>query len=769
MLRSSLRTSWRTPLLSIALTAGALGAQTNSPPLTYPAAPRGSQVDLYHGTNVADPYRWLEDVDAPATTQWVAAQNRLTDSFLAQIPERTAIKDKLTNLWNYSRYSAPTKEGGRYFYFQNTGLQNQAVLYVQNGHDAPRVLLDPNLLSSDGTVALSQTAPSYDGHLLAYSISTSGSDWQELHVRNVDTGRDMPDVMKWVKFSGIAWTHDNKGFFYSRYDEPTSGNKMTNANKFHKVYYHRVGQPQSRDELVFDRPDQPDWLFDATVTDDGQYLIITVAQGTDVRTRLYFIDLDNPGKPQIDNPVVRLIDKLDAEYSFIGNRATTFYVRTDKNAPRGRIVAINIDNAREERWNTIVPENKDALVMATMAGEDIVANYLQDAHSSVRFFTASRDLRPDTRPRPGQPQQQQPPRTPGNVYDDTSTAPIVSRGERPQAIGGGYSERGELSLPGIGSVDVIHGRQGEEEMFYTFTSFLYPTTVYRYNLKSRHSEVFRAPKVAFDASAYETRQVFYNSKDGTRVPMFITAKKGIQLDGSNPTLLYAYGGFNISMTPGFSPANIAWLEMGGIYAVPNIRGGGEYGKAWHEGGMLANKQNVFDDFIAAAQYLIQQKYTSTPKLAIRGGSNGGLLIGAVLNQRPDLFGAALPEVGVMDMLRFQKFTIGWAWTSDYGSSDKPDQFKYLLAYSPLQNIKPGTCYPPTLAFTADHDDRVVPGHTFKYVATLQSAQKCPNPILVRIETKSGHGAGRPTTKLIDEAADRFAFLVRELHMRPTLQ
>ena len=768
MLLSSLRTSWRTPLLSIALVAGALGAQTNSPPLAYPAAPRGSQVDVYHGTNVADPYRWLEDVDAPATAQWVAAQNRLTDTFLAQIPERAAIKNKLTNLWNYSRYSAPTKEGGRYFYFQNTGLQNQAVLYVQDGRNAPRVLLDPNLLSSDGTVALSESVPSDDGHLLAYSVSTSGSDWQELHVRNVDTGRDMPDVMKWVKFSGISWTHDNKGFFYSRYDEPTSGNKMTNANKFHKVYYHRVGQPQSRDELVFDRSDQPDWLFDATVTDDGQYLIITVAQGTDVRTRLYFIDLDNPGKPQIDNPVVKLIDRLDAEYAFIGNRNTTFYVRTDKNAPRGRIVAINIDNAREERWNTIVPENKDALVMATMAGEDIVANYLQDAHSSVRFFTASRDTRPDTRPRPAQPQQQQPPRTPGSVYDDTSTAPIVSR-QRPQAIGGGFSDRGELTLPGIGSVDVIHGRQGEAEMFYTFTSYLYPTTVYRYDLKSRRSEVFRAPKVAFDASAYETRQVFYNSKDGTRVPMFITAKKGIQLDGSNPTLLYAYGGFNISMTPGFSPANIAWLEMGGIYAVPNIRGGGEYGKSWHEGGMLANKQNVFDDFIAAAQYLIQQKYTSTPKLAIRGGSNGGLLIGAVLNQRPDLFGAALPEVGVMDMLRFQKFTIGWAWTSDYGSSDKPDQFKYLLAYSPIHNIKPGTCYPPTLAFTADHDDRVVPGHTFKYVATLQSAQSCAKPILARIETKSGHGAGRPTTKLIDEAADRFAFLVRELQMRPALQ
>ncbi|HTD83170.1 MAG TPA: prolyl oligopeptidase family serine peptidase, partial [Gemmatimonadaceae bacterium] len=569
------------------------------------------------------------------------------------------------------------------------------------------------------------------------------------------------------KFSDISWTHDNKGFFYSRYDEPTSGNKMTNANKNHKLYYHRIGQPQTRDELVYDRPDQPDWLFNASVTDDGQYLIITVSQGTDVRNRLYFIDLDNPGKPQVDNPVVRLIDRLDAEYGFIGNRGTNFYVRTDRNAPKGRIVAISIDNPREERWNTIVPENKDALENATMAGDDIVANYLQDAHSSVRFFTAGRDERRDQRgPRPGQPQQP-PPKPPGNIYDDTSTAPIVMR-ERGQALGGGFTMRGELPLPGIGAVGEIHGRQGDDELFYSFTSFLNPTTIYRFDLKSRRNEVFRAPKVSFDPSVYETRQVFYTSKDGTRVPMFITAKKGIQLDGNNPTLLYAYGGFNISMTPSFSAANIAWLEMGGIYALANLRGGGEYGKAWHEGGMLSKKQNVFDDFIGAAQYLIQQKYTSPPKLSIRGGSNGGLLIGAVENQRPELFGATLPEVGVMDMLRFQKFTIGWAWTSDYGSSDDSTAFQYLRAYSPLHNIKPGTCYPPTLAFTADHDDRVVPGHTFKYVATLQAAQSCPNPILVRIETKSGHGAGRPTTKLIDEAADRFAFLVKELHMNPTL-
>ncbi|PYO78577.1 MAG: S9 family peptidase [Gemmatimonadetes bacterium] len=769
MYRHAFRTfRYHASIASLLLVAGTLSAQTTTT-LTYPAAARGAQVDNYHGVSIADPYRWLEDVDSPATKEWVAAENKLTDSFLASIPQRQAIRTRLTQLWNYERYSAPFKENGRYFYFQNTGLQNQSVLYVQdNRNAAPRLLLDPNLLSTDGTVALSGTAVSDDGRFLAYSLSTSGSDWQELHVRDIDTGRDLSDVVKWVKFSDISWTHDNKGFFYSRYDEPTSGNKMTNANKNHKLYYHRVGQPQSRDERIYDRPDQPDWLFDGSVTDDGQYLIITVSQGTDVRNRLYFVDLDNPGKPEIDNPVVRLVDKLDAEYSFVGNRGTMFYVRTDRNAPKGRIVAISIDNPREERWNTIIPENKDALESATMAGDDIVANYLQDAHSSIRFFTAGRDDRRDQRaPRPGQ-QPQQPPKPPGNIYDDTSTAPIVMR-ERGQAIGGGFTMRGELPLPGIGTVGEIHGRQGDDELFYSFTSFLYPTTIYRFDLKARRNELFRAPKVAFDPTAYETRQVFYTSKDGTRVPMFITSKKGIQLDGSNPTLLYAYGGFNISVTPTFSAANVAWLEMGGIYALANLRGGGEYGKAWHEGGMLSKKQNVFDDFIAAAQYLIQQKYTSTPKLAVRGGSNGGLLIGAVENQRPDLFGVALPEVGVMDMLRFQKFTIGWAWTSDYGSSDDSTQFQYLRAYSPLHNIKPGTCYPPTLAFTADHDDRVVPGHTFKYVATLQAAQSCPNPIVVRIETKSGHGAGRPTTKLIDEAADRFAFLVKELRMNPTLQ
>ncbi|HEY0529689.1 MAG TPA: prolyl oligopeptidase family serine peptidase, partial [Gemmatimonadaceae bacterium] len=747
-------------LLAIALSSAIVSssaAQTQALTMKYPTATRGTQVDVYHGVSIADPYRWLEDTDSPETKAWVAAENQLSDAYLATIPERAAIKNRLTQIWNYARFSAPFKEGGRYFYFQNTGLQNQSVLYVQDGRSAPaRVLLDPNTLSPDGTVALSGQAASNDGRYLAYSLSTSGSDWQEIHVRDVSNSRDMGDVLKWVKFSDMSWTHDNRGFFYSRYDAPTSGNAMTNVNRFHKIYYHRLGQAQSRDELIFDTPDQPDWLLNGSVTDDGQYLIIVVSQGTDVRNRLYFKDLRNPGRPEIDNPVVRMIDRLEAEYAFVGNRGTMFYVRTDRNAPKGRVVAINIDNPREERWTTIIAEGKDALTDATLAGEDIVANYLQDAHSSIRFYTASRDNSEEERRR-RRDEEARRRREPTSVYDDTSTAPLLTR-ERNSQAGGGFRFRGELPLPGIGTVGEIHGKQGDNELFYSFTSFLYPTTIFRYDLGSRRNEVFRAPKVAFNPTQFETRQVFYTSKDGTRVPMFITSKKGLKLDGNNPTLLYAYGGFNISETPAFSSANAAWLEMGGVYALANLRGGGEYGKEWHEAGTLAKKQNVFDDFIAAAEYLIREKYTSTPKLAIRGGSNGGLLVGAVMTQRPELFGAALPEVGVMDMLRFQKFTIGWAWTSDYGSSDDSTQFQFLRAYSPLHNIKAGTCYPPTLAATADHDDRVVPGHTFKFVATMQAAQGCANPILVRIETKAGHGAGKPTSKQIDEAADRFAFL-----------
>jgi prolyl oligopeptidase len=755
----------QTPLAALAIAAAITlpfgTASSQSPvPLKYPAAQKTDQVDVYHGVRVADPYRWLEDTDSPATAAWVSAENNLTFGYLGAIPERAAIRSRLEALWNYAKYSAPTKRGGRYFYTENSGLLNQPILYVLDGLGSqPRVLLDPNTLSADGTVALSTTVPSPDGHYLGYGVAAGGSDWEEFRVRDANTGRDLADTVKWVKFSSLAWTRDNKGFFYSRYDAPQSGNSLTNANQFQKLYYHRLGQAQARDELIYDRPDQPGWLFDAQVSEDGQYAVITVFQGTDVRNRLYYIDLENARKPQVGNPVVRLVDRLTAAFTFVGNSGTTFYLTTDQNAPNGRIIAVSLDFPDASKWNTMVPETPDALTDARMAGNQILASYLHDAHSVLKLYAPRKNddknrRRDEGRRRSGDEGGR-------SVYDGDTTR---TRGGSVTNFGGSWAESGEIPLPAIGSVDQIESRQGDEEFFYSFTSFLYPPTIFRYDLKAKKSELFRAPKLDFNTDAYETKQVFYASKDGTKIPMFITAKKGLTLDGNNPTILYAYGGFNVSETPFFSSSVLTWIEMGGVYAVANIRGGGEYGKAWHEAGMLSKKQNVFDDFIAGAQYLISEKYTSRKKLAINGGSNGGLLIGAVMTQRPELFGAALPDVGVMDMLRFQKFTIGAAWASDYGSSDDSTQFQYLRAYSPLQNIKPGTCYPPTLATTADHDDRVVPGHTFKFTATLQAAQGCANPVLVRIGTSAGHGAGKPTSKRIDEAADKYAFLVKSLGM-----
>jgi len=742
------------------------GAQTAAPTLKYPVAAKGTQVDDYHGVKIADPYRWLEDTDSPETKAWVEAENAVTFGYLNGIPERAAIRNRLTQLWNYARYGAPTKSGGRYFQYQNTGLQNQSVLFVRDGNSGWRVLVDPNMLSADGTVALSGTEPSPDGHQLAYATSASGSDWQEIHVRNVDNGRDIADDLKWVKFSGISWTKDNKGFFYERYDEPKEGNTLTNVNRGQKVYYHRINKPQSSDELIYERKDQPDWLFDTQVTEDGTFAIITVFQGTDERTRLYYIFLgDNPKKPQLNNPVVRLIDRLDATYDFVGNIGDNFLVRTDLAAPKARIVSIDINNELPNRWTTVIPEGKDALTSSRIIGKRLVASYLQDAHSSVRLFGLPQD-RGNIRRGPSGGAPGGPSGGVNRTGNPSGALPDTLRDAR--RSGFGYPFLGELPLPGIGTVSSITGKPGDDEMFYQYTSYLSPSTVYRYDLKRNQNQPYAIPKLPVDFSQFETKQVFYTSKDGTRVPMFITSKKGIALDGNNPTLLYAYGGFNISQTPSFSSANLAWLEMGGIYAVANLRGGGEYGKTWHDAGMLDKKQNVFDDFIAAAEYLIREKYTSTPKLAISGGSNGGLLVGAVITQRPELFGAALPAVGVMDMLRFNKFTIGWAWTSDYGSPDDPKQFAVLRAYSPLHNIKPGAHYPPTLITTADHDDRVVPGHSFKFAATLQAAQAGPAPVLIRIETKAGHGAGKPTTKQIEESADKFAFLVRNLNVRVSL-
>jgi prolyl oligopeptidase len=682
--------------------------------LAYPTARKGDTIDDYYGVKVADPYRWLEDMDSSETKAWVEAENALTFSYLNQIPERPRIKDRLTKLWNFERFSIPFKQGDRYFYSKNSGLQNQSVLYSVKGLNAePTLLLDPNTLSSDGTVALSGLAISDDGKLMAYGLSASGSDWREWHVRDVETGKDLPDIIRWVKFSGASWTKDGKGFFYSRYDEPKAETMMKGANYFQKLYYHRLGRPQAEDVLIYERPDKKEWFVTGSATDDGAYLIINLGAGTDVKNRVYYKDLRAK-----DVPVVKLLDDADASYNFIDNVGPVFYFETNLDSPRGKVVAIDTRRPERGQWKTIVPESRDTLEAASLLNNNMLAaTYLQDAHGLVKIF-----------------------KTDGSAVSD-------------------------VALPGIGSVGGFGGRRKDTETFYSFTSFTTPATIYRYDLATGKSSIFRQPKVDFDPTAYETRQIFYTSKDGTKVPMFITHKKGIKLDGTNPSYLYAYGGFNASTTPAFSVGNLVWMEMGGIYAQACIRGGGEYGEEWHQAGTKLRKQNVFDDFIAAAEWLISNKYTSTPKLSVGGASNGGLLIGAVLTQRPDLFGAALPAVGVMDMLRFQKFTVGWAWVSDYGSSDNPEEFKAIYAYSPLQNIKAGTIYPPTLITTADHDDRVWPGHSFKFAATMQAAQGSTAPVLIRIETKAGHGAGKPTSKTIEELADRWGFLVKALDMK----
>ena len=687
------------------------------PALSYPHAKMVDQVDDYHGVKVADPYRWLEDTDSPDTRAWVEAENKLTFSYLEQIPYRQAIHDRLTRLWNYERYRVPQKQGNRYFYEHNNGLQNQNVLFVAESLDAePRQLLDPNTLSSDGTVALAGYAICDDSTLLAYGTAASGSDWTEWRVRDVDTGKDLSDDIKWVKFSGASWTKDGKGFFYSRYDEPKAGAMLRDVNYFQKLYYHKLGTPQTEDKLIYDRPDNKELRFLGNVTDDGLYLVITVLQGTDPKSRLYYKDLTRP-----DAEVVKLLDDFDAEYRFVDNDGPVFWLTTDLAAPRGRLIAIDTRHPDRASWKTVVPEKPETLTSAGVVNNTFILGYLKDAQAEVR------------------------------VHD----------------LQGKFLRN--VDLPGIGTAEGFGGKRKDKETFYAFTSFVTPTTVYRYDPVAGKSSVFRQPKVDFNPSQYETRQVFYNSNDGTRIPMFLTYKKGLKLDGQNPVLLYAYGGFNISLTPAFSVGNLVWLEMGGIYAQPNLRGGGEYGEEWHQAGAKLRKQNVFDDFIAAAEWLITKHYTTPAKLAIRGGSNGGLLVGACLTQRPDLFGAALPAVGVMDMLRFHKFTIGWAWTSDYGSSDDVEQFKVLYAYSPLHNLKAGTKYPPTLITTADHDDRVVPGHSFKFAATLQSDQAGPAPVLIRIETKAGHGAGKPVSKQIEEVADVWAFAAHSLDMQVALK
>jgi len=683
-------------------------------PYKYPEAKKSSQVDDFFGTKIADPYRWLEDSDAPDTRAWIDAENVLTFGYLNQIPERERINTRLTALWDYERYGVPSREGRWYIFSKNKGLQNQPVIYKTASLDAaPEILIDPNTLSKDGTVALGPMSFSEDGRVVAYSVSAAGSDWQEWHVRDVASGQDLPDLLKWSKFSGATWLKDGSGFYYGRYDAPKDGDLLQAVNKFQKVYFHAVGTAQEKDVLVYERPDKPDWGFSAEVTDDGRFLLIYQTEGTENKNRIFVRDLKDP-----KGRIVPFLDGFDAEYAAVGNDGDRFYVRTNKDAPRYRLVAIDRAKPEPASWTAVIPEapGKDVLDGVSMVNNQFVTNWMTDAHTTVRLYA----------------------RDGAKLHD--------------------------LALPALGTVSGFSGKRTHAEGFYAFTSYTYPTTVFRYDFTTRASTVFKRPTVDFDAAKFETVQVFYPSKDGTTIPMFLTYRKGLAKNGQNPTYLYAYGGFNIPSTPGFVPAMAAWLEMGGIYAVANLRGGGEYGQAWYDAGRLKNKQNVFDDFIAAAEFLIRERYTSTPKLAIAGGSNGGLLVGACLTQRPDLYGAALPAVGVMDMLRYHKFTIGWAWKSDYGDPDTKEGFDLNITYSPLHTIKPGTKYPATLVTTADHDDRVVPAHSFKFIATLQAAQAGLAPTLIRIETKAGHGAGKPTTKQIEERTDVFGFLVRELQM-----
>lgn len=689
--------------------------------LTYPPAHKVDQIDDYHGVKVADPYRWLEEADSQETRQWVDAENKLTFKFLESIPQRESIRRRLAELWNSERFDAPIKKGGRYFYSRNSGLQNQSVLSVADSLNAdPRVLLDPNALSKDGIVSLTGQSICQDGQYLAYGLSTAGSDWQEWKVKRVATGEDLPDHLKWIKWRAGAWTRDNRGFFYGRFPEPAKGAELTVTTFHHKLYYHRLGTPQSDDILVYARPEHKEWGYEPVVSSDGSYLVITVAEGDELNNRVLYQNLGNPEKPGIGpeaGPVIELHMTADAHWEFIDNMGPDFLFLTNQGASHSRIVAVDPRQPAPQNWRVIVPEAADALQSAALIGGRIVAQYLKDARSSVKVFSLDGHL----------------------VH--------------------------EVPLPGLGTATGFSGEADAPETFYSFNSYTTPPTIYHYNVTTGENKLFRQPKLAFRSGDYESTQVFYNSKDGTRVPMIITHKKGLKHDGQNPTYLYGYGGFYIAITPRFSPAYLVWLEMGGVLAVPNLRGGSEYGHEWHDAGRKLKKQNVFDDFIAAAQWLMDNQYTSRSKLAIGGASNGGLLVGACLTQRPDLFGAALPDVGVMDMLRFTKFTEGWGWVTDYGSPDNREEFKALYAYSPLHNIKPGTKYPATLVTTSDHDDRVIPGHSFKFTAALQAAQAGDAPILIRIETQAGHGAGKPTAKRIEEASDRWAFLSRVLNMR----
>ncbi len=681
-----------------------LAAATLAAALTYPATPTVPQRDTYFGTTVADPYRWLENdvrVD-PKVADWVAAQNRVTDAYLATLPATATIVARLKVLYDYEKFGVPRQRGARVFYTRNAGLQNQFVLYVADGAGPPRVLLDPNGWSKDGATALGEWQPSHGGGLVAYSVQDGGTDWRTVKVIDAATGTALPDTLDWVKFSGLAWSRDDKGFFYSRFAAPAEGAKFQSANLDQKLYYHRLGTSQSADTLVYATPDRPKLTHGGTVTDDGRWLVVQSSESDP--EELAVLDLSVPGaKPRIVFPMA------DRHWLVVGSRGTTLYLTADDGAPRKRLVAVDLAAAAPVA-RTIVAESAATIDGATLVGDHFVVTTMEDAKSVVRRYN----------------------------IDGTPA--------------------GVVALPGIGTAEGFESDAASPTTYYAFTSFNVPTTIYRYDAATNASTVFRAPKTPFDADQYVVSQIFYKSKDGTRIPMFVAHRRGLDLTGGAPTLLYGYGGFDISLTPVFSVGRLAWMEMGGVFALANLRGGGEYGKAWHDAGKLLNKQNVFDDFIAAAEALIADGTTTKDKLAILGGSNGGLLVGAVVNQRPDLFAAALPQVGVMDMLRFNQFTAGRFWVSDYGDPANAADFRNLYRISPYHNIRGGRAYPAILAATADTDDRVVPGHSFKYIAALQAADAGDKPHLIRIETRAGHGSGKPTDKIIAETATDWAFI-----------
>jgi prolyl oligopeptidase len=675
---------------------------------TYPAAPKSETVDTYHGKEITDLYRSLEDTESESTAKWIAAENEVTRKYLDGVEQRPQLVKRLTELWNFERYGLPVRRGDRYFFTHNDGLQNQSVLYTTQAIDSPRkVLIDPNKLSADGTVAMASWEPTHNGKLVAYSIADGGSDWRTWKVRNVETGEDLKDEVRWVKFSEVSWLPDASGFYYGRYAAPKPGEELLSTNYFQKLYFHKLGDDQSADTLVFERSDEKEWGFGPLVTEDGKHLVITNWRSTEPVSQIFVQPLTEPGAA-----VVPFITGFDAEYEFVGKEGDELFFITDSEAPRRRLIAVSLTDPAKRR--EVIATTDDVLQSANLLGDRWFTVYLKDARGLAKVH-----------------------RLDGTVIR-------------------------EIELPGLGSVSGFGGLRDSAETFFSFTNYVTPSSIYRIDLKDDATTLWRQPKVAIDVAQYVTEQVFYTSRDGTKVPMMITRHRDSVLDGSNRTLLYGYGGFNISLTPAYAPSIAAWLDAGGIYAVPSLRGGGEYGRDWHEAGMVSKKQNVFDDFIAAAEALIRLRYTTSSRLAIRGGSNGGLLVGAVMTQRPELFGACLPAVGVMDMLRFHKFTIGWAWVSEFGSSDDAEQFKTLLTYSPLHNIKPGTCYPATLITTADRDDRVVPGHSFKFAAALQAAQSCDKPTLIRIETRAGHGAGTPVSKSIEEYADLWSFLIANL-------